>query len=184
MPRLRFLVVLLLAAALVLGNATFARAQVPPYTAYGTGLPRGVTVSASIDGVECGRAAVSAAGHWKLTIPAEAPCQPKEGATLRFAVDGEERPATARWSGGGAPLNPRVGIALAPAAAGTAASPTATVVPRATASATAPATPIAPATPAATPAATPVKKATPKPTATPRPKPTAPPWPWLARPSR
>jgi hypothetical protein len=107
------------------------------------GLPAGDLVTAAIDGVECGSARVSAAGNWKISIPAEAPCQPKDGSTVHFAVNGKEHSATVRWSGGGAPLNPRIGVALgtstpvAKTAATTTPSPKPTAIATATATATA-----------------------------------------------
>ncbi len=75
----------MIAAGLLVIVSGRAHAQVPPYTAYGMGLRSGDAVTASIEGVECGRATVSAAGNWKISIPAEAPCHPSEGATVRFA---------------------------------------------------------------------------------------------------
>lgn len=143
-PRLRLPVAILAATLVLLASGGRAYAQMPPYTAYGMGLRSGATVAASIDGVECGRAKVSAAGNWKITIPAESPCQPQDGATIHFAVDGDERSATARWSGGGAPANPRVGVALG--------------------------TPAPTATPTKTPTAIPKATSTPKPAATPKAK--------------
>lgn len=186
MPRLRLPVAILAATLVLLASGGRAYAQMPPYTAYGMGLHAGDVVTASIEGVECGRTKVSAAGNWKITIPAESPCQPQDGATIHFAVDGDERSATARWSGGGAPVNPRVGIALGPPATpSTTSTPAAKATPDPTPTATKAAstpTPVAkPATPAVP---APTKKATPKAAATPRPRPTVAPWPWLARPSR
>ena len=149
---------MLVATLVLLTSGGHAHAQMPPYTAYGMGLHAGDVVTASIEGVECGRATVSAAGNWKISIATDAPCHPSDGATVRFAVNDREHTATVRWSGGGAPLNPRVGVALG------------TPAPVAK-----PATPAVPA---------PTKKATLKAAATPRPRPTVAPWPWLARPSR
>ncbi len=115
-PRLLALVA---GTALALAGLASAGAQMPPYTAYGMGLRAGEVVVASIEGVECGRTRVSAAGNWKISIPSDAPCQPVDGSTIGFEVDGVKHSVTARWSGGGAPPNPRAGIALgaAPAAA-------------------------------------------------------------------
>lgn len=161
----------MIAAGLLAIVSGQAHAQVPPYTAYGMGLRAGDAVAASIEGVECGRATATAAGNWKISIPAEAPCHPSEGTTIRFALNGKEQATTVRWSAGGAPLNPRVGVALGAGATATpTATPTKTPTPKATAMATKTPTPRA--------------TATPKPVATPRPRPTVPAWPWLARPSR
>ncbi len=152
MPARRALVVALLTVALTVGHAGVASAQMPPYTAYGMGLPPGDLVTASIDGVECGSARVSVAGNWKISIPAEAHCHPKDGATVHFAVNGKIHSATVRWSGGGAPVNPRVGIVLGAASTQTGTArpaPTATPRPAATPALTlkvgaAPAKPAAP----------------------------------------
>jgi hypothetical protein len=121
----------LLATVLVAGGATSVDAQMPPYTAYGMGLRPTDTVTATIEGVECGSVKVSVAGNWKISIPADAPCHPKDGSTIHFAVNGKEHAAVARWSGGGAPLNPRIGIALGAATA----TPSATAIPKVTATA-------------------------------------------------
>lgn len=102
----------LVAGALALGGIATASAQMPPYTAYGIDLRPGDLVWISIEGVECGSTKVSAAGNWIIRIGADAPCQPVDGATVRFAVNGTPHAATVRWSGGGTPLNPRVGVVL------------------------------------------------------------------------
>lgn len=69
------------------------------------------------------------AGNWKISIPTDAPCRPKDGATIHFAVNGKEHAATVRWSGGGAPLNPRVGDFLGAATATPTATATASKAP-------------------------------------------------------
>lgn len=127
----------LFACALLASSVATAAAQMPPYTAYGMGLSAGQVVTASIEGVECGSAKVSAAGNWIIRIGADAPCTPTDGSTVRFAVDGKDSAATVGWSGGGAPLNPRVGVVLgtSPTAIATgtpATTATARPVPRAT----------------------------------------------------
>ena len=155
MPRLRLPIAILAAALVLLASGGRAHAQMPPYTAYGMGLRSGDVVTASTEGVECGRATVSAAGNWKISIPADAPCHPSDGATVRFAVNGREHTATVRWSGGGAPLNPRIGVALgAPATPAPTATPMKTPLPKATSTPKAATTPTAKAVPKA--------KATPK----------------------
>ncbi len=128
MPGRRPILASLLATVLVMGSVGGVAAQMPPYTAYGMGLQPTDTVTATIEGIECGSARVSVAGKWK-SIPADAPCHPTDGATIHFGVNGKEHTATVRWSGGGAPLNPRVGVALSAATA----TPTATATPKATA---------------------------------------------------
>ena len=139
----------LLATALVAGGVASVEAQMPPDTAYGMGLQPTDTVTATIEGVECGSARVSVAGNWKISIPVDAPCHPKDGATIHFAVNGKEHAAVARWSGGGAPVNPRVGIALGAA----------------TVTLSTTATPKAIATATKAPTAKPTPKPTPKPPA-------------------
>ncbi len=145
MPDRRPILASLLAAALVVGSVGGVAAQMPPYTAYGVGLQSTDTVTATIEGIECGSARVSGAGNWKISIPVDAPCHPKDGATIHFAVNGKEHAATARWSGGGAPLNPRVGVALGAATA----TPSATTTPKATVTPTQRPTPKATLKPAA-----------------------------------
>lgn len=140
---------MIVAAAVPLGGVATASAQMPPYTAYGMGLRSGDLVSAAIGGVECGNVTVSAAGNWIIRIGADAPCGPVEGSTVRFAVNRTPHAATVRWSGDGAPINPRVGIVLG------ATPSTATTTPAKTATAkTATAKPTAAATKAPTPKAT------------------------------
>lgn len=135
--------VAVLTTSLMLGHAGVVSAQMPPYTAYGMGLHAGDVVTASINGVDCGSARVSVAGNWKISIPAEAPCHPMDGTAVHFAVNGKQHEATVRWSGGGAPVNPRVGIVLGstPMLAATVpprptATPTSTAIPALTSKAT------------------------------------------------
>ncbi|TAJ20575.1 MAG: hypothetical protein EPO65_03385 [Dehalococcoidia bacterium] len=168
MPRrrlLHFAFVAVVGTSVGLGSAGVVSAQMPPYTAYGMGLPAGDLVTAAINGVDCGSARVSAAGNWKISIPAEAPCQPKDGSTVHFAVNGKEHAATVRWSGGGAPLNPRIGVALGASVTPTATA-TAKVAPTSKPTATKSPTPTPTAKATATAAKTPTPKATV--TATPR----------------
>ncbi len=131
MPGRRPILASLLATTLVVGSVGGVAAQMPPYTAYGMGLQPTDTVTATIEGIECGSARVSVAGNWKISIPTEAPCHPTDGATIHFAVNGKEHAATLGWSGGGAPLNPRVGVALS----ATTVTPSATATLKATATA-------------------------------------------------
>lgn len=92
--------------------AASASAQTPPFTAYGTGLTAGDTVSASIDGDACGEATVDADGNWLIYVEAGGDCAPVDGDTISFAINGEAAAETATYSAGGAPADVANGIDL------------------------------------------------------------------------
>ncbi|MCK9486562.1 MAG: hypothetical protein M0R73_07655 [Dehalococcoidia bacterium] len=102
-----------LAAVLFGAFAASASAQAnPPFTAYGTGLTAGDTISASIDGEACGEATVDAEGNWLLPIASDHECAPQVGDTINFAINGEAAAETATYSFGGAPEDVANGIDL------------------------------------------------------------------------
>lgn len=102
-------------AALLFGAyATTADAQVPPFTAYGSGLTAGDTVEAWANGMSCGSATVDADGNWLLQIGSDAPCAPAEGDELTFTLNGEATAAAEIFKAGGAPSDVAGGITLVP----------------------------------------------------------------------
>ncbi len=90
--------------ALLLGPLAFsaqsALAQAPPAIFYGTD-NAGSTISASIDGVECGSTEATDQG-WAIEIAQNA-CggNAGAGATVHFAIDGAAAAETATWASGG-----------------------------------------------------------------------------------
>ena len=102
----------LLLGSLAVGSQT-AHAQGPDSAQYyGTGLAAGDTVSASVDGVECGSTTADADGNWLLVVAAGDPCGPDEGDTVNFSVNGEVAEQTESWTGGGTPADAANGISL------------------------------------------------------------------------
>lgn len=98
-------------AAAVLFSAfvvSTSQAQKAPYTAYGVGQKPGSVVEGFILLKSCGKTTVKEDGTWKLPIPSDAPCSPKEGDTISFRLEvrGTE---VARWTPGGSPTK---GIAI------------------------------------------------------------------------
>lgn len=87
-----------------------------PFTAYGIGQAPGATVTASIDGAVCGSATADGDGNWLLPIEQTAPCNPVDGDTINFALNGSTVSETATWTPGGSPAtsgyDPNVGITL------------------------------------------------------------------------
>ncbi len=100
------------AAVLFGAFAASANAQTPPFTAYGTGLTAGDTVTASIDGNACGEATVDADGNWLIYVEAGGDCAPVDGDTINFAINGEAAAETATYTPGGAPADVANGIDL------------------------------------------------------------------------
>ena len=101
----------LLLGSLAVGSQT-AHAQGPDRAQYyGVGLAAGDTVSASVDGVECGSTTADADGNWILYVAAGDPCSPSEGDTVNFSLNGETAEQTETWSAGGSPADP-AGISL------------------------------------------------------------------------
>jgi hypothetical protein len=100
-------------------SAGSAHAQ-GPFTAYGIGQSAGSTVTASIEGVACGSTTVDGDGNWLLAIEQTAPCNPVDGDTINFALNGATVSQTATWTPGGSPAtsgyDPNVGIPLSGAA--------------------------------------------------------------------
>ncbi len=81
-----------------------------PFVAYGTdGRPDG-TVIVMLRGKVCGSVDVNGRGEWVVWVPVDAPCNPRAGATLTFAMDGEKNRPTEKWAPGGLPSDLRRGI--------------------------------------------------------------------------
>ena len=91
---------LALATLLFGAVATAAHAQVPPFTAYGSGLKAGDKVEAFDGTKSCGTATADANGNWILQIASNAPCNPAGGDTLTFTLNGAPTSASESCSVG------------------------------------------------------------------------------------
>ena len=91
---------------------TSANAQVPPFTAYGTGQTAGDTVEAWVGGASCGSATVDADGNWLLQIGSDAACAPADGDAISFTLNGAATDAAETYKAGGAPADVAAGITL------------------------------------------------------------------------
>ena len=96
----------------MLFGASSALAQGAPANYYGGGLTEGDTVTASIGDVECGSATADAAGGWHIAIGADNDCNPVDGATVNFAVNGKAAEQSATYAAGGLPDDTANGITL------------------------------------------------------------------------
>lgn len=100
------------AAVLFGAFAASANAQVPPFTAYGTGLESGAVVEAWIGDDACGEATVDGDGNWLIYVQAGGDCAPVDGDEISFTIDGDATNETATYSAGGAPEDVAEGISL------------------------------------------------------------------------
>ena len=100
----------------MLFSASSALAQGAPANYYGAGLTEGAVVTASIEGGECASATVDADGGWAVSIGADNDCNPTAGATVAFAIDGDDAEQTMSYEAGGLPANVATGITLTVAA--------------------------------------------------------------------
>ena len=100
----------------LLFSASSALAQGAPANYYGGGLTEGAVVTASIEGGECASATVDADGGWAVSIGADNDCNPTAGATVAFAIDGDDAEQTMSYEAGGLPANVATGITLTVAA--------------------------------------------------------------------
>lgn len=91
---------------------TSANAQVPPFTAYGSGLTAGDTVEAMVNSVSCGMTTVDADGNWLLQIDSASACAPAEGDMISFTLNAAATDATETYKAGGAPADVAAGITL------------------------------------------------------------------------
>ena len=95
----------------MLFGASSALAQGAPANYYGGGLADGDVVTASIDGVECGSATADADG-WLISIGADNDCNPTDGATVSFTLNGEAADQSVTYAAGGLPDDTVNGITL------------------------------------------------------------------------
>ena len=100
----------------MLFSASSALAQGAPANYYGAGLTEGAVVTVSIEGGECASATVDADGGWAVSIGADNDCNPTAGATVAFAIDGDDAEQTMSYEAGGLPANVATGITLTVAA--------------------------------------------------------------------
>ena len=100
----------------MLFGASSALAQGAPANYYGGGLDAGATVTASVDGAECGSATADASGGWLISIGADNDCGAVDGSTVNFAVNGEAAEQSVVYSAGGTPDDIANGITLTVAA--------------------------------------------------------------------
>ncbi|MCY4573987.1 MAG: hypothetical protein OXF01_14430 [Gemmatimonadetes bacterium] len=96
----------------MLFGASSALAQGAPANYYGGGLAEGDTVTASVDGAECGSATADASGGWLISIGAANDCGAVDGSTVNFAVNGEAAAQSVVYSAGGTPDDIANGITL------------------------------------------------------------------------
>lgn len=103
---------LALAVVLFGALATAAQAQVPPFTAYGSGLRAGDRVEAFDGTRSCGTATADANGNWILQIASNAPCNPAANDVITFTLNGAPTSASEVYKAGGAPRDVARGITL------------------------------------------------------------------------
>ena len=86
--------------------------RLPAYY-YGGGLRAGAVVTASIGGVECGKATADASGGWSILVAAGG-CggRAAAGAVVAFAINGRAAWPTVTWEAGGLPAGREDGITL------------------------------------------------------------------------
>ena len=106
----------LLLAPLALGFHTANAQAVDKATYYGAGLEAGATVAASVDGTECSSTTVADNGEWVLEVSATDACEPEDGDTVNFSIDGNAANETETWEPGGTPADLTNGVSLTAAA--------------------------------------------------------------------
>ncbi len=87
----------------------------PPATFYGLARP-GDRVEANIGGTSCASATAGADGFWMMQVPEGGACGAKEGAIVRFTLNGSPSPVFEVWRAGGGPKSIAAGIDLREAA--------------------------------------------------------------------
>ncbi len=100
----------LLLGPLALGFHTAHAQGVDTATYYGSGLSEGDVVAASIGGVECASTTANAAGQWLLGVGPGA-CDPEDGDTVNFSLNGQAAEETESWDPAG-PADPANGVTL------------------------------------------------------------------------
>jgi hypothetical protein len=92
--------------------ATDAHAQLPAFTAYGSGLKAGDKIEAFDERNSCGRATADWKGNWILQISRSAPCYPEIGDRITFTLNGAATSASETFKPGGAPKDVARGVTL------------------------------------------------------------------------
>ena len=103
---------LLVATFLFGAYATEAQAQIPPFTAYGSGVKTGDQIEAFDGKYSCGTARADSNGNWLLQISRSAPCNPATGDTITFTLNGAATSASETYKPGGAPKDVAQGVTL------------------------------------------------------------------------
>jgi hypothetical protein len=93
---------LAIALGLLVASVSAVSAQ-GPYTAYGIGQSDGDVIEASIGGVSCSSTTANADGEWVLRVDQSDACNPNEGDTINFSLNGDSAEETATWTAGGTP---------------------------------------------------------------------------------
>ena len=106
----------LLLGPLALGFHTAHAQGVGKATYYGAGVEAGATVAASIDGAECSSTTANDAGEWQLDVSEGDACDPEDGDTVNFSIDGNAANETETWEPGGTPADLTNGVSLTAAA--------------------------------------------------------------------
>jgi hypothetical protein len=91
---------------------TDAPAQMPPFTAYGSGLKAGDKIEAFDRKNSCGAARADWNGNWILQISSSAPCNPATGDTITFTLNGALTSASETYKPAGAPKDVARGVTL------------------------------------------------------------------------
>jgi len=103
---------LLVAMFLFGAYATDAQAQLPPFTAYGSGVNANDKIEAFDGKKSCGTAKADWKGNWLLQISRSAPCEPATGDTITFTLNGAATSASETYKPGGAPKDVAKGVTL------------------------------------------------------------------------
>ena len=92
--------------------ATTVHAQMPPFTAYGSGLKADDKIEAFDGKYSCGTARADSNGNWILRISRSSPCDPATGDTITFTLNGAATSASETYKPGGAPKDVTKGVTL------------------------------------------------------------------------
>ena len=103
---------LLVAMFLFGASATEVYAQMPPFTAYGSGVKADDKIEAFDGKYSCGTARADSNGNWILQISRSAPCNPATGDTITFTLNGAATSASETYKPGGAPKDVARGVTL------------------------------------------------------------------------
>jgi hypothetical protein len=101
-----------LLVAMFLAYATDALAQVPPFTAYGSGLKAGDKIEAFDGTKSCGTTRADSNGNWILQLSSSARCRPATGDRITFTLNGAATSASEIYKPAGAPKDVARGVPL------------------------------------------------------------------------